>query len=76
MKFKDFIKQLDAHLSVRYGRQPFTATDAVDNPLGLESDDIREYWEAGCTPAQAAALLAGDHSNLTLENIRLDEVQL
>jgi len=73
MKFRDFIKQLDAHLVVRYGRQPFTATDAVDNPLALEFDDIRECWEAGCTPAQAAALLVGDHSSPALDNAWMDE---
>jgi len=80
MKFRDFIKQLDALLAVRYGRQPFAATGAVDTlsvralvNAGVHRDDIRECWEAGCTPAQAAALLVGDHSNPALDNTWTDE---
>ena len=73
MKFRDFIKQLDAHFAVRYRLPAFAATDAVDNPLALESDDIREFWEAGYTPAQAAALMMGDHSSPALDNAWMDE---
>jgi len=75
MKFREFIKQVDVQLVMTYGRQPFTAIDAIGNPLALESDDIREFWEAGYTPAQAAALIMRDHASPALENIRMDEVQ-
>lgn len=73
MKFVEFIQQVDVHLVVRYGRQPFIATDAGDNPPAFKFDDIREFWGAGWTPAQAAALIMRDYSSPALENIRLDE---
>jgi len=66
MKFRDFIKQLNAHLAW-YSREtrsfPFVKRQYREQQI----DDIREFWEAGYTPAQAAALMMGDHASPALD---------